>query len=217
MDTSFLTLSAAIVFLIGFAVTDLVMSRALLAFAAAVLVYATATGDAAFFAVLWALAALLVNLLVIWRHIADQFTTPLSDDEKALARELPEFSPGDFRRLMKIANWQTLSDDQQLTEQGKPADALYYIVSGSALVDKSGTEIKVGDNVLIGEISFTQNVPTTATVTAKQGSVLVAWPAKKLHKLMKRKSLKASFDALLAHDLADKLAADELRRAEATA
>jgi len=41
--------------------------------------------------------------------------------------------------------------------------------------------------------------------------VLVAWPVKKLNKLLKRKSLKAGFDALLSHDLAEKLAADELR------
>lgn len=215
MDMSYLAYLGAAVFLVGFVVTDLVMSRAMFAFAAALLIYGIAAGDGSFAALIWAFAALLINLLVIWRHVADRFTTPLSDEEKALAQELPEFSPGDFRRLMKIADWQTLDADKQLTTQGKHADALYYIVAGGATVNKNGNEIEVSDNVLIGEISFTQNVPTTATVAAHAGSILVAWPAKKLRKLMKRATLKASFDALLAHDLADKLAADELRRVDA--
>ena len=76
---------------------------------------------------------------------------------------------------------------------------------------KNTKSIEVGAHLLIGEISLTQNVPATATVHAHQGSVLVVWPVKKLKKLLKRKSLKAGFDALLSHDLAEKLAADELR------
>ena len=212
----FLFLASAIA-LIGFVVTDLVMSRALFAFAAALLVYAIASGEGGFLGLLWGLAAMFLNLAVIWRHVADRLTVPLSPEENDLARELTAFSPGDFRRLMRIATWRTLDEPMQLTEQGSRADALYYIVSGGATVNKSGKKIEVGDNVLIGEISFTQNVPTTASVEAHEGSVLIAWPAKKLHKLLKRKSLKASFDALLAHDLADKLAADELRRNEGDA
>ena len=217
MDPFIFIFLASAIALIGFVVTDLVMSRALFAFAAALLVYAIASGEGTFLALLWALAAMLLNLTVIWRHVADRFTVPLSEEETALAQELTAFSPGDFRRLMKIATWQTLDAPLQLTEQGRHADALYYIVSGGATVNKSGKEIEVGDNVLIGEISFTQDIPTTASVEAHEGSVLISWPAKKLHKLLKRSSLKASFDAVLAHDLAEKLAADELRRAESEA
>lgn len=206
--------ASGVVALIGFVVRDVVMSRALFAFAIGLLIYGAATSGLDFMLLLWGFMALFVNLAVIWRVLAERYTTPLTEDELALKKELPGFSDGDFRRLMKLADWQTLDAPKQLTEQGTPADALYYIVAGSAMVNKSGTEIPVGDNVLIGEISFTQNVPTTATVEAHAGTTLVAWPAKKLRKLMKRKSLKAAFDDLLAHDLAEKLAADEVRRSE---
>ena len=199
--------------LIGIVVSDFVMSRALFAFAAALLVYGLAASQGSFILLVWTLAALLLALMGIWRHIAQRHTTPLTDEEAALARELTEFAPADFRRLMKITTWQTLDGAKQLTEQGEKTDKLYYIVSGGATVNKSNREIEVGEHVLIGEISFTQNVWTTATVTAHAGSVLVSWPVKKLRRLLKRKSLKAAFDALLAHDLADKLAADEVRRA----
>ena len=210
--TIFVYLSAAIA-LIGIVVSDFIMSRALFAFAAALLVYAMAASQDGFMLLVWALAALLLALISIWRHVAQRHTTPLTEQEAALARELTEFSPADFRRLMKIAAWQTLETEMQLTEQGQKTDKLYYIVSGGATVNKSDRAIEVGEHVLIGEISFTQDVWTTATLTAHEGSVLVSWPVKKLRRLLKRKSLKAAFDALLAHDLADKLAADEVRRA----
>ena len=205
----------AAVFLVGFLIRDVVLSRAVFAVGAAVFVYGFALGDGNFFALVWAVVFLLVNMAVIWASLRDRFTTPLSPEEQALAKEMPQFSDGDFRRLMQSCTWQTLDASLQLTEQGKPSKTLYYIVAGGATVTKSGKELEVGDNLLIGEISFSQDVPATATVHAHEGSVLISWPSKKLKRLLKRKSLKAAFNALLSHDLADKLANDESRGADA--
>ena len=205
----------AAVFLVGFLIRDVVLSRAVFAVGAAVFVYGFALGDGNFFALIWAVVFLLVNMAVIWASLRDRFTTPLSPEEQALAKEMPQFSDRDFRRLMQSCTWQTLDASLQLTEQGKPSKTLYYIVAGGATVTKSGKELEVGDNLLIGEISFSQDVPATATVNAHEGSVLISWPSKKLKRLLKRKSLKAAFDALLSHDLADKLANDESRGADA--
>ena len=203
----------AAVFLVGFLIRDVILSRAVFAVGAAVFVYGFALGDGNFFALLWAVAILLVNMAVIWASLRDRFTTPLTPEEQALKKEMPQFSEGDFRRLMQPCSWQTLDAPLQLTEQGKPGKTLYYIVSGGATVSKSDKEIDVGDNILIGEISFSQDVPATATVHAHEGSVLISWPRKKLKRLLKRKSLKAGFDALLSNDLAEKLANDEARSA----
>ena len=205
----------AAVFLVGFLIRDVVLSRAVFAVGVAVFVYGFALGDGNFFALIWAVVVLLVNMAVIWASLRDRFTTPLSPEEQALAKEMPQFSDGDFRRLIQSCSWQTLDASLQLTEQGKPSKTLYYIVAGGATVTKSGKELEVGDNLLIGEISFSQDVPATATVHAHEGSVLISWPSKKLKRLLKRKSLKAAFDALLSHDLADKLANDESRGADA--
>ena len=204
----------AAMFLVGFLIRDVVLSRAVFAVGVAVFVYGFALGDGNFFALIWAVVFLLVNMAVIWASLRDRFTTPLSPEEQALAKEMPQFSDGDFRRLMQSCTWQTLDASLQLTEQGKPSKTLYYIVAGGATVTKSGKELEVGDNLLIGEISFSQDVPATATVHAHEGSVLISWPSKKLKRLLKRKSLKAAFDALLSHDLADKLANDESRGAD---
>ena len=211
----------AAVFIVGVLIRDVILSRAVFALGGAVFVYGFALSNDNFFALNnfialnWAVAFLLVNMAVIWASLRDRFTTPLSPEEQALAKEMPQFSDGDFHRLMQSCTWQTLDASLQLTEQGKPSKTLYYIVAGGATVTKSGKELEVGDNLLIGEISFSQNVPATATVHAHEGSVLISWPRKKLKRLLKRKSLKAAFDALLSHDLADKLANDESRGADA--
>ena len=203
----------AAVFLAGFLIRDVILSRAVFAVGAAVFVYGFALGDGNFFALLWAMAILLVNMAVIWASLRDRFTTPLTQEEQALKKEMPQFSDGDFHRLMQSCSWQTLDASLQLTEQGKQSKTLYYIVSGGATVRKSGKELEVGDNLLIGEISFSQDVPATATVHAHEGSVLISWPSKRLKRLLKRKSFKAGFDALLSNDLAEKLANDEARGA----
>ena len=203
----------AAVFLVGFLIHDVILSRAVFAVGAAVFVYGFALGDGNFFALLWAMAILLVNMAVIWANLRDRFTTPLTQEEQALKKEMPQFSDGDFHRLMQSCSWQTLDASLQLTEQGKQSKTLYYIVSGGATVRKSGKELEVGDNLLIGEISFSQDVPATATVHAHEGSVLISWPSKRLKRLLKRKSLKAGFNALLSNDLAEKLANEEARGA----
>ncbi len=209
----------AAVFIVGVLIRDVILSRAVFAVGAAVFVYGFALGDGNFFALNnfialnWAIVFLLVNMAMIWAGLRDHFTTPLSPEEQALAKEMPQFSNGDFRRLMQICTWQTINESLQLTEQGKQSKTLYYIVSGGATIRKSGKELEVGDNLLIGEISFSQDVPATATVHAHEGSVLISWPSKRLKRLLKRKSLKAGFDALLSNDLAEKLANDEARGA----
>lgn len=206
--------SGAVVFLIGFFIADMVLSRAVFAVGAAVFVYGFTLNDGNFIALVWAMVFLLTNLGVIWLTFQKRNTVPLTDEEAALAKEMPQFSKADFRRLMQICSWQRLDEETQLTAQGTDCDTLYYIVEGGATVQKNKQTIRVGDHILIGEISMTQNVPATATVHAHQDSVLIAWPVKKLKKLLKRKSLKAGFDALLSHDLAEKLAADDLRAQE---
>lgn len=206
---------AGVMFVVGFVVADMVLSRALFALGAAAFVYGFAVDDVLNpVAIIWFAIFFIVNLMVIARRVRESFETPLTEAQAALHARMTDFSRADFGRLMAAGQWQTLEADQQLTEQGVVASHLYYIVSGGADIDKNGAQFEVGADLLIGEISFTQHVPATATVTAKAGSQIIAWPVKPLGKLMKRRSLKAGFDALLSQDLLSKMAADSERAAQ---
>ena len=87
----------AAVFLIGFLVRDMVLSRAVFAVGAAVFVYGFALSDGNvfalnnFLALNWAVVFLLVNIAVIWAGLRDRFTTPLSPEEQALKKKCRNF------------------------------------------------------------------------------------------------------------------------------
>ena len=123
----------AAVFLIGFLVRDMVLSRAVFAVGAAVFVYGFALSDGNvfalnnFLALNWAVVFLLVNIAVIWAGLRDRFTTPLSPEGKRFkkCRNFPLVpSPN---APLQLAN---AGAPLQLTEQGNPSETLYYIVSG---------------------------------------------------------------------------------------
>lgn len=202
-------------FFLGFFISDIILSRALFAFGSALLVYGLASQTpASGLAIGWAVLAILANLAVIWHSLAKQWATPLTAQEQALGEHFTGFSKSDFRKLMKLTEWETLDADKPLTQEGAPTKAIYYLVSGAATVHKNGADIIVGEHALIGEMSFAKGGAATATVEAQAGSVLLTWPLKKLRKALKRPSLSASFNALLNQDLSEKLAEDEIRRSE---
>lgn len=217
MDPIYFLHAGASAFLLGFFIFDIILSRALFAFGAALFIYGFATQSMpAGWAILWSAVAILANLAVIWRSLSAQFKKPLTPEEQALAKQLNKFSKADFRKLLKITQWQTLDAPLSLTQQGEPTRAIYYLFSGSAIVQKNDTKIEVGEHALIGEISYAKGGPATATVEAQAETVLLTWPLKKLNKAMKRASFKAAFNALLNQDLSEKLAADEARREAAS-
>ena len=218
MDPIYFLHAGAGAFLLGFFIFDVILSRALFAFGGALFIYGFASQSmAAGWAITWSALAILANLAVIWRTLSAQFKKPLSREEQALAKQLNKFSKTDFRKLMKITKWQTLDAAMPLTQQGEPTRAIYYIFSGSAIVEKNDSKITVGDHALIGEISFAKGGAATANVEAQAETVLLTWPLKKLTKAMKRASFEASFNALLNHDLSEELAADEARRGDGVA
>ena len=152
MDSMFLHLGA-LAFLAGFLVKDIVLSRGLFALGAAAGIAHAASAGANIGLIGWLLLFVMANFFVIWRVLKARLETPLSEVETALHTRLAQFTLPDFKRLMRIAEWQTLIDAKQITNQGAPTDHLYYIVSGSAQVDPVGREALVGLAEVIAEQS----------------------------------------------------------------
>ncbi|NCF79097.1 MAG: hypothetical protein GWP34_04250, partial [Alphaproteobacteria bacterium] len=108
MSQFFVLNIAAAVFFIGLFISDVILSRAVFAVGAAVFVYGFTLNEGNFLALVWAMIFLLTNLGVIWLTLQRRNAVPLSDEAKALAKEMPQFSKKDFARLMQICDWQTL-------------------------------------------------------------------------------------------------------------
>lgn len=158
-------------------------------------------------AIAWAGANILINIAMILMILRDHRMTTLSDDEMSLYQDLRGLSPGQFRRLMRLGKWLVPDEKLVVTEEGKPLDRLYYVLSGEVEVDISGRKVKLAPSVFIGELAYLRKKPATATVTADKGAKLVSWSHQDLATATaKDEGLGAALGILLSNDMAEKIA-----------
>lgn len=159
-------------------------------------------------AIFWTVVNLGVNLFMMARLMLARTQFRLSDDERRLFAAFGSLSPGEFRALMKIANWRRAETTQILVSEGAPVEKVYYVLEGTPKVTKGGRIFSLRSLAFIGEIGFLKQVPATATVTVEPGAFYVEWPAMALSTLqMRRPLIKVALDSLLASDMAAKMAA----------
>src|SRR4051812_7223902 len=89
-------------------------------------------------------------------------------------------SETDLSWLVKAGVYRTLAAGTTVITQGKPIDALYIVLSGELLVTIMGKEPRevgrVGCGELLGELSFLDRRPPSATVTVVQPATVLAIP-----------------------------------------
>ena len=107
------------------------------------------------------------------------------------------FSPVEFKKLIRIGEWQNVESGQMLAEQGSIVGGLKLLYNGEVRVERDGAEIgRARDGAMIGEISFIQGGAATATVLATKPCSYVSWSGKELRKLLARNP---SMDIAMKH------------------
>jgi hypothetical protein len=160
-----------------------------------------------FFAVIYSLMNMMVNIVMMYLIINDRREGTLDDKAMQLYQSFTGMMPGDFRRLLKVGTWHTADADVALTSENQPVDKLYYILSGDVSINKAGREIPISGKHFIGEIAYLQKTPASATVIAKPGCTYMSWTHQDLLKVSeKNDGLKSSLGTLLSADLARKVA-----------
>lgn len=155
----------------------------------------------------WSLANVLINTGMIVMLLRDRRMSLLSDNEMRLFRGLETLSPGQFRKLIKLATWHEAEGERQLTTEGEMLDTLYYVLDGKVSIGKQGRMIAAGPKLFIGEIAFLRDKAATATVRTADTSLYVSWKQTELRDLFrKNEDLKNAMGALLSADMADKVA-----------
>jgi len=149
-----------------------------------------------------------VNLWVLFQVLLDRTAFRLSDEERRLLGAFSTFTPGQFRRVLKLAKWREAEegDGSPLTTQDQPCDALFFIFDGLVDVEKNTHRFTLSSGSFVGEIAYVQRGPASATTRARPGARYVEWDAAALRALESRfPDLGNALNARLANELAEKL------------
>lgn len=154
---------------------------------------------------------MLANLIGTTSILYDQLPFNIGEDYKPIFKSLKGIAPGEFRRLIKIANRSDAKKVITLTEEYKSPTHLYYLLSGEADADKNGQHFTIPAGRFVGEISFIlKGNKATATVQIKKGSKYLSWEKSKLNELLlKEPNLQQVFEARIARDMANKLSTSQ--------
>lgn len=95
-----------------------------------------------------------------------------------------------------------------LIREGEPAADLYFVLAGHCVVSVAGVGdvARLGTGEVVGEMSFVDSAPPSATVTTEPGAVVLALPKREMHLRLKQDiGFAARFYRAMAIFLADRL------------
>ena len=198
----------AFLFLLAYLVRDQILLRGLIILGTVFyIVYYFFMETPLWSALLWNSSFVVINLIMIGVIYSDRASFVMSEREKKLYQVFNTLSPGEFKKLLKIADWFDGSSEEQITTEGEVPARLYFIIDGEALISRDDKKIFVGPSVFIGELAYLIRKPATATVKLTDKVVGISWKTSSLIKLLaSNPQMKIAFDGLLNQDLAAKLA-----------
>lgn len=151
-------------------------------------------------------AIAIANIFMMVVIIREKSTLGMSPEMLKLYESFPTLHPGQFRQVMRKADWVTAKDDTVICQEGKRPDHLYLVSSGQMLLSRRDREVPIDAGNFIGEISFLIGGPASATVIAPKGSEYVRWERENLTRIMdKSPRLSNALAAMFNKDIARKL------------
>ncbi len=116
-------------------------------------------------------------------------------------------SPGDFRKVMRLAERRRITTATVMTREGARPDALWFVLSGETQVTKQGETFALPPLLFTGEVAYLTGKPSVATVVAAPGAEVLSWDLGRLSRRMARDPrLRLAMDAMISADMARKIA-----------
>lgn len=154
--------------------------------------------------------ALFIAINTIWsiRLIYERRGIRFSEAERELYETVFRgFSPGEFMKLMRLAQWRTAPAGEILTRAGEPVDEVMLIYNGAAEVRRPPLNpVTLRDGAFIGEMSYIRGGAATADVATTEETRLVVWSKPALRGMLARNpAMRSTMHTVLAEDLTAKL------------
>jgi hypothetical protein len=158
--------------------------------------------------VFWLTVYTAINIFRIITTLRERRDVKL-DDVSAELREVsfPAFTPVEFAKLIRAGEWRTASPGDILTRQGEPVNDLIVVQNGNLSVCVDEREVaRLKDGAIVGEMSFINRGPASATVSAKEITRYIAWPQDALRALLMRNpSMLSAMQSAFSSELSRKL------------
>lgn len=149
-----------------------------------------------------------VNLVLIVVIVLERTTLRMSEADRALFAHFPTLSPGQFRRILRVAAKDTVASGSDLIAEGAPVEALYLVFADSYEIEKRGKRYTARGPAFAGEIAFLTGACSSASVRVPGGTRVVVFDSLALRRLMARRpAIHNAMVALFGEDLARKVAA----------
>jgi CRP-like cAMP-binding protein len=122
---------------------------------------------------------------------------------------LGELDDSDAEWLVRAGRSVDIPDGEAIIREGEPIDSLFFVTGGELRVTTGANRVelaRLGTGEVVGEISYVDDRPPTATVTAVEDARVLAIPRRVLtDKLESDPRFAARFYKALATFLADRL------------
>lgn len=199
-----------LLFLVGFALKNIVKLRIVIIIAASVDIVGRLwlAPEPLYTDVIWCAFDIVVNGYQLAMLFIERSAVKFSDKEKHMHemvfQNIPELQ---YRRLLDIGSWQTLPTETMIVDQNSEIDSLIVIYDGLAKVEVNGKIVSYSrSGTFVGEMSFLTGNCTTARVTTVMPTLVFSWKKSVLKELMdKDLDLQMALHSVFSGDLVVKL------------
>lgn len=158
-------------------------------------------------AIFWSSVLAAANIVGIGRIAWERTSFRRTGDERYFLNMIKTLTPGELRRLMRLAEWRVAERTTTITQEDQPVDSLYFVLDGQIEIVKAGRSFSVDPSVFIGEVAFLLNTRASASVFLQPGTKYIEWPAQALRKAIERHPpLGQAMHRLFNQELAGKVA-----------
>jgi len=196
-------------FVLGYLIINQLLLRWMLFLGSVIYVayYATAAETPLWGAIYLSFAMMAANLIGICSLLIQRSQLAIPRAHRDLYPEFSNLPPGDFRQLVLAAKRHRVNEDTVLSREGEPIRKLYYVISGTAQVEKQGATFALPPRVLIGEVAYMCKRASAATTVLPAGSEILEWDTLDLDRRSATSDrFQLALQAMISRDMVEKVA-----------